>query len=216
MARPLRIEYPDAWYHVMNRGTQARDIFVDDADRYGFLRLLSQPRQRHHIEIHAYALMGTHFHLLVRTPLANLSKAMQQIGSSYAQGFNHRQRTEGPVFRGRYKALLVDNDAYLTELIRYIHLNPVRAGLCESARGYEWSSHSEYLGLRPRPDFLTTGSMLDRFGGDRATLDSFVDGPDTDQSTVVADLIERGIALAGAQDARLTELLDLSLSLIHI
>ena len=134
MARPLRIEYPGAWYHVMNRGVDRQPIFLHDAHRESFLSLLSDISRSYQVEIHAYCLMNNHYHLLVRTPLGNISRAMRHLNGVYTQRFNSMEKRDGSLFRGRFKAILVEADEYLLRLSRYIHLNPVAAKLVKRAQ----------------------------------------------------------------------------------
>jgi REP element-mobilizing transposase RayT len=122
MARPLRILYENAWYHVMNRGASRIKTFYNDDNYKLFLDLLSDTYQRFNLETHAYCLMPNHYHLLVRTPLANLSRCMRHIDGLYTQKFNRIGKRDGALFRGRYKAILIDADSYLLQLSRYIHL----------------------------------------------------------------------------------------------
>src|SRR4030042_5793823 len=129
MARPLRIEFPGAVYHVTSRGNARQTIFIDDEDRGGFLDLLSIVVERFNWICHAYCLMGNHYHLLIETPDGNLSKGMRELNGIYTQHFNRRHGRVGHVFQGRFKAILVEKDSYLLELCRYIVLNPVRAGI---------------------------------------------------------------------------------------
>ena len=127
MARPLRIEFPSALYHVTSRGDRREPIFEDDEDRRKFLRVLAETVDRFNWICHAYCLMTNHYHLVVETPEANLSKGMRQLNGVYTQASNRRHRRTGHLFQGRFKAILVDKDSYLLELTRYVVLNPVRA-----------------------------------------------------------------------------------------
>ncbi len=136
MARPLRIEFDDAWYHIMNRGAGRRIIFCNNEDRENFLRLLDDIHQRYHVETHAYCLMDNHYHLLLHTPHSNVSRALRHLNGVYTQMFNHSHGCDGPLFRGRFKSLLVENDCYLTRLSRYIHLNPVEAKMVDSPENF--------------------------------------------------------------------------------
>jgi REP element-mobilizing transposase RayT len=150
MARQLRIEYAGAIYHVMSRGDRKEAIFLDDEDRRGFLRTLGEACERAGWEVHAYCLMGNHFHLVVETPKPTLVSGMKWFLGTYTQRFNARHRLRGHVFAGRYKSLLVDggDDFYLRVVCDYVHLNPVRAGLLGEGQGledYVWSSFPEYL-----------------------------------------------------------------------
>ena len=133
MARPLRIEYSGAWYHVMNRGAGHREIYSDDVSRRRFLMLLDDINERYDVEIHAWCLMSNHYHLLVCTPKPNLGRAMRHVDGVYAQWWNRHRGTDGPLFRGRYKAILVDSNSYLLQLSRYIHRNPLEANLVDRA-----------------------------------------------------------------------------------
>jgi putative transposase len=129
MARPLRLEFSGAVYHVTARGDRREAIFLDDQDRQRFLGLLGREIGQQNWLLYAYCLMGNHYHLLLETPEANLARGMRRLNGVYTQGFNRRYGLSGHVLQGRYKAILVDRDAYLLELSRYVVLNPVRAGL---------------------------------------------------------------------------------------
>jgi len=159
MARPLRIEYEGAFYHVTSRGDQRGRIFWDDRDREEFLKVLGRTKERYGYLLHAYVLMGNH-HLLVETPHSNLKQIMQNVNTSYTVYVNRRHRRSGHLFQGRYKAFSVDKEGYLLELGRYIQLNPVRAGLVRRPEDYRWSSYREYMdgrrqgGLTDREDTL--------------------------------------------------------------
>ena len=123
MSRPLRIEYPGAWYHVMNRGRRREKIFYEDKDYQLFLDLLGNLQDLYDLEIHAYSLMPNHYHCLVRTPRSNLGRAMRHLDGVYTQKFNRLYKSDGAIFRGRYKAILVEEDTYVTELVRYIQVH---------------------------------------------------------------------------------------------
>ena len=164
MARPLRVEYPGAFYHVINRGNAGEDIFKSNRDRERFLEYLEAASERFSIRVHTYCLMTNHFHLLVETPEANLSRAVQWINVSYAVYFNIKRRRHGHLFQGRFKSLLVDADEYLKHLSRYIHLNPVRAKMVESASEYPWSSYSFFIGKSKMPKWLCGDWLLSQFG----------------------------------------------------
>ena len=144
MARPLRLEFEGAWYHVMNRGAGRRDIFADDGQRERFLDLLGDLLDRFGVETHAYCLMGNHYHLLLRTPDANLSRAMRHLDGVYTQHFNRSTGIDGPLFRGRYRSIVVDADQYLLQVSRYIHRNPLEAGIVDDLADYSWSSYRAY------------------------------------------------------------------------
>jgi REP element-mobilizing transposase RayT len=140
MARPLRIEYPGALYHITSRGNDKNLIFLDDKDRDVFLDLLHSINTRYHFILHAYCLMDNHYHLLIETPEGNLSYGMRQLNGVYTQMFNKKYKRVGHIFQGRYKAVLVDKDNYLLEVARYIVLNPVRARLVDAPEKWRFSS----------------------------------------------------------------------------
>jgi putative transposase len=141
MARLLRIDQEDTFYHVLNRGNERRAIFRDDHDREGFLDRLGRCSQRFSLGVYAYVLMGNHYHLLVRTSEANLSAAIQWLGVSYSTWHNVRHRRSGHLFQGRFKSFLIAEDAYLYRLLLYIHRNPLRAKIVERLADYPWSSY---------------------------------------------------------------------------
>ena len=145
MSRPLRIEYEGAWYHVMNRGRRSERIYQEPRDYQTFIELLKETIELWDIRISAYCLMPTHYHLLINTPRGNLSRAMRHLSGIYTQRFNRAHGMDGPLFRGRYKSIIVDGDSYLLQLVRYIHRNPLRAGLVERLEDYPLSSHKGYL-----------------------------------------------------------------------
>lgn len=159
MARPLRIEYPGATYHVTARGNERAEIFRDESDYQRLLEQLRLAQERHALVIHAYVLMRNHYHLLLETPHGNLSQAMQLINGSYTGYFNRRHRRAGHLFQGRYKSLLVEKESYLLELSRYIHLNPVRAGMVKYPEEYRWSSYRAYVG-NAEEEWLCRGLVL--------------------------------------------------------
>ena len=164
MSRALRIEYPGAYYHVMNRGAGRLPIFQHDDHRAVFLDLLREIHEMFKAEIHAYCLMGNHYHLLIQTPQANLSRVMRHLNGVYTQRYNRLEKTDGPLFRGRYKAILVDADSYSLNVSRYIHLNPLAAGMVKNAAQYPWSSYPVYIGKREQPSWLTTSETLAMIG----------------------------------------------------
>ncbi|AMV73352.1 transposase [Desulfuromonas sp. DDH964] len=155
MSRQLRIEYPGAVYHVTSRGNARQAIFIDNDDREVFLRVLEATIGRYHWRCHAYCLMGNHYHLLIETPEANLSRGMRQLNGVYTQTFNRRHGSVGHLFQGRYKSILVDKDTYLLNLCRYIVQNPVAAGLTSTPSDWPWSSYLATAGLVPVPDWLS-------------------------------------------------------------
>jgi len=168
MARPLRIEFPGALYHVTARGNARQDIVLDDEDRLLFLSVLERVVSRFHLLLHAYCLMGNHYHLLLETPEGNLSKALRQLNGVYTQAFNRRHGRVGHVLQGRFKAILVDRDSYLLELCRYVVLNPVRARMTRKPDTYRWSSYRATAGIDPVPAYLSVDWVLSQFGRQRA------------------------------------------------
>jgi len=185
MARPLRIQYPGAFYHVTCRGNERRKIFFDDDDRYRFVKLLMESLEIYRVILYAYVLMDNHFHLVVQTLRGNLSEFMRRFNISYTGWFNYHHRTCGHLYQGRYKALLVDADNYLLELSRYVHLNPVRVGRLrrrdyherwQYVKGYPWSSLAGYVNAKRAVDFVEYDVMLEIVGGRRAYQRFLYDG----------------------------------------
>ncbi len=178
MARPLRIEYPGAHYHVMSRGNERRPIVRDDADREKRLDWLRRTVETYGWRLHAFVLMNNHDHLFVETPQANLSAGMQFLNGSYTGYFNRRYRRAGHLFQGRYKAQLVEEEGYYLEVSRYIHLNPVRARCVERPERYYWSSYPGYHNPRRTFAWMTYEKVLGGFGRDpklaRAAYRQFV------------------------------------------
>ena len=163
MSRPIRLEFPGASYHVTARGNERRAIFKDHADRAMFVTTLAEAVQGHGLAVQAWCLMGNHYHLLLDTPLGNLRRGMGWLQTTYTIRFNRRWRRSGHLFQGRYKAHLVDADAYAQELVRYVHLDPVRPAdktaavpeeRLETLCNYFWSSHRVYAGLEAAPPWL--------------------------------------------------------------
>jgi REP element-mobilizing transposase RayT len=167
VARPLRVEFEDALYHVHARGNERASIFRDDHDRRWLLAGLEQAVNRYGWICHAFCLMSNHFHLMLETPHANLSLGMRQLNGVYAARFNRRHDRVGHLFEGRFKAWLVEKDAYALGVARYVVLNPVRAGLCTHPRQWRWSSYRATAGIDPAPAFLTIGWLLDQLSLDR-------------------------------------------------
>ena len=165
MARPLRLEFAHALYHVTSRGDRREDIYIDDSDREAWLAVLSQVCKRFNWTVHAYCLMSNHYHLLVETPDANLSAGMRQLNGVYTQHVNRRHGRVGHVYQGRSNAIVVQKDAYLIELARYVVLNPVRAGMVDDTGDWPWSSYAAMMSpaSTPRPDWLATDKLLAYF-----------------------------------------------------
>ena len=162
MSRKPRIHYPGACYHVILRGNAGRDIFFFKKDRSRFFILLQEGLERYNHRIHAYCLMTNHIHLVIQVSDIPLSRIMQNVSFRYTRYINHSKQQVGHLFQGRYKALLIDADSYLLELVRYIHNNPVRAGLVNTPEHYAWSSHNVYLAKTSVP-WLTTDWILSQF-----------------------------------------------------
>jgi len=164
MARALRVEFPGAFYHVTSRGNERKPIYGNDTDRLRYLSLVADIVNRFDLLLHAYVLMDNHYHLLIETLEANLARAMRALNGGYAKQFNRHHQRVGHLFQGRYTAILVERESYLVELSRYIHLNPVRAGIVGRAEDYRWSSAPAYVGLQAAPPFLTLADLLGHFG----------------------------------------------------
>lgn len=168
MARPLRLEFTGALYHVTARGDRKKDIYEDDDDRHAFLSVLAGVADRFNWLVHAYCLMSNHYHLLIETPDGNLAKGMRQLNGVYTQYSNRRYGRTGHLFQGRYKAILVQKESYLLEVARYVVLNPVRAQMVRSAGDWPWSSYRATAGRRDTPAWLTTDWILSAFASRRA------------------------------------------------
>jgi REP element-mobilizing transposase RayT len=166
MARPLRIEFPGATYHVTSRGNEQRNIFYGDDDRHAFLTFLGDAARRFGWSITTWVLMTNHFHLVLQTPEPNLSKGMQWLNGTYAAWFNRRHNRSGHLFQGRFKAFLLQKETYYAEVLRYVVLNPVRAKLVEHPADYRWSSYRAIAGIEEAPPWLDVAAALDPFGGE--------------------------------------------------
>ncbi|NRB39436.1 MAG: transposase [Pseudomonadales bacterium] len=163
MSRPLRIEFSGALYHITARGNARQNIYINDDDRDQFLVLLAKVCERYGWYCHAYCLMANHYHLLIETVNPNLSKGMKFLNGGYTQYFNRAHGRVGHVFQGRFKGILVEREAYLLELSRYIVLNPVRAEMVRSAKDWPWSSYRATAGFIENPAFLTIDWILAAF-----------------------------------------------------
>ncbi|TFH49367.1 MAG: hypothetical protein E4G89_04915 [Methanothrix sp.] len=177
MARPLRIQYPGAVYHITNRGNERKAIFRDDVDRKRFLEILAQSVDIYHVVIHSFVLMSNHYHFLAETPLGNLAEFMRHFNITYTSYFNRRHKRAGHLFQGRYKSVLVDKESYLSSVSKYIHLNPVKVrGLLskpseEKLRylfAYQWSSLPGFVNIKKRSKWIEYGVVLQEHGGDKA------------------------------------------------
>ncbi len=163
MARPLRIEYPGAVYHITNRGNEEKTVFQDDQDRETFLKVLAQVNMRYHWLCHAYCLMDNHYHLMIETPDGNLSHGMRQLNGVFTQARNKRHNKTGHLFQGRYKAILIQKDMHLLEVCRYVVLNPLRAGMVENPEDWKWSSYGATAGKESPHPCLTKDWILGQF-----------------------------------------------------
>lgn len=164
MARPIRIEYDGAVYHVTSRGNARKRIYKEDADRLKFLDILYEATRKYNWLCHAYCLMDNHYHLVIETPDGNLSKGMRQLNGLYTQSFNRRRSSVGHVFQGRYKAILIEKESHLLEVCRYVVLNPVRAKVVQEPGEWKWSSYNGTAGkIKPHP-CLTIDWILGQFG----------------------------------------------------
>jgi len=177
MARPLRIQYEGAYYHVTCRGNAQEDIFDDETDRRSFLGLLARSSSIYQVGVLGFVLMTNHFHLVIKTPLANMQEFMRHFNISYTSNYNRRHNRVGHLYQGRYKSFLIDADTYLMEVSRYVHLNPVRIRknellseqeLRKQLHDYSWSSYPEYLRKAPRYPWLNREEVLEYFGGDNS------------------------------------------------
>jgi len=168
MARPLRIEYPGAVYHITSRGNEKKNVFKDDIDRDTFLKILAQVNKRYSWSCHSYCLMDNHYHLLIETPEGNLALGMRQLNGVYTQAFNKRYNRTGHLFQGRYKAILIQKDSHLLEVCRYVVLNPVRASMVEHPDAWKWSSYRATSGKEEPHPGLTIQWVLGQFSSQRS------------------------------------------------
>lgn len=201
MARPLRIEYENAFYHVIARGERRDVIFTCPADKDKFLIKLGETTEKYRLLVHAYVLMDNHYHLLVETPHGNLSQAMHYLNASYGNWFRHKYDIVGSVFQGRYKAILVEKDEYLNVLSAYIHLNPVRAGIVEEPSRYEYSSCRFYTlkSKSKNPAFLRTDDLLGMFNGNKSEYRRFLKGYSEHGTKIDSEVIYGKNALLGSE-----------------
>jgi putative transposase len=167
MARPVRMDFPNTFYHVLSRGNERRKIFYNRGDYSRFLETLGRMAERFQVEVHGYVLMPNHFHLLIRTRRANLSRAVQWLGVSYSVWFNKKHDRCGHVFQGRFKSFVVEDELYFAALILYVHGNPVRAKLVKELGEYRWSSYRGYLREGWQEAWLKTDTGLSVYGGNR-------------------------------------------------
>ena len=163
MARPLRLEFPGALYHITSRGNARQEIFLSDDDRTSFLNLLGREVKQQRWNCYAYCLMSNHYHIMIETPEGNLVLGMRRLNGAYSQEFNRRHGRVGHLFQGRYKSIIVDRESYLLELCRYVVLNPVRAGIVEQPGDWRWSSYLATIGETEKSDWLETNWILGQF-----------------------------------------------------
>lgn len=199
MARPLRVEYPGAFYHVINRGNSHEKLYNSPRDYIKFLQYLEKAAERFAVTVHTYCLMDSHYHLLLETAEPNLSATMQWLNVSYATYFNHKHNRNGHLFQGRFKAILIDAENYLKHLSRYIHLNPVRAKIIDTPEQYRWSSYSAFMGKQKSPKFLKTDWLLSNFGSNikkaRKNYKEFIEGIDINTVKDPSEQLEGGFIL---------------------
>jgi putative transposase len=197
MSRPLRLEFPGAFYHITSRGNERRTVFYSRPDRERFYGYLEAAADRYGSVIHAFCLMSNHYHLLLETPNGNLSHILQYLNGSYTTYFNVKRKRSGHLFQGRFKSILIEADSYAIELSRYIHRNPVRVGMVDAPDHYEWSSYRAYIGLSAKPRWLSTDMILAQFGSQdpQGRYRVFVDAPGEDDDVSPLDTTVGGILL---------------------
>ena len=185
MARSPRIDYVSAWHHVINRGAARSDIFRDDTNRATFLDCVGEASKKSAVDVHAYCLMSNHYHLLVNSRSGRLSEFLRLFGGRYARAFNRRWNRDGPIFRVRGLSIEIESDSQLVATSRYIHLNPVVAGLISSSEDWRWSSASAHLTGTSEPAWLHTSVVLDMFSRSAPMMDYanyLLDRPDDDSA----------------------------------
>ena len=199
MARPLRIEYENAFYHVIQRGIERKRIFDHDQDKEKILSYLNSCHLQYKAIFHSYVFMDNHYHLIIQTPQANLSRIMHYLNTSYAVYFNTKYKRTGPLYQSRYKALLVQQDGYLDHLSCYIHLNPVRAGIVKSPQNYRYSSCTLFVTGKQPPGWFDTALILSMFGKNPAKAKQlyieFVRGNIGKEKDYIKDNTRSGIVL---------------------
>lgn len=216
MARPLRIEYEGAFYHIVQRGIERRDIFISASDKEKFLSYLEFAHSCYGAAFHSYILMNNHYHLILETPRANLSKIMHYINASYAAYYNAKRKRTGPLYQGRYKAILVQKDEYLHHLSRYIHLNALRARIVKDPKDYPWSSYNYFVSSgHNAPAWLNTYLILRMFNNNipnakRLYKDFVMDGIGAEGDCIKENIIN-GVILGSAEFAE-----DIINRFIHI
>jgi putative transposase len=200
VARQLRIEFEGAFYHITSRGNQRERIFFEDKDKEMFLEILKRTKERYGYLLHAYVLMDNHYHFLIETPKANISQTMQNVNTSYTVHINRKYKRSGHLFQGRFKGLIVDKDEYLVTLSRYIHLNPVRAGIVQRPTDYRWTSYRAYSAESNKDELVDVEDTLSIFSARKAEAvkgyTEFVEGGIVGGDNPFAAL-EGGIILGG-------------------
>jgi REP element-mobilizing transposase RayT len=212
VARQLRIEYEGAFYHVTSRGNRREKIYFHEKDKERFLEILSRTKGRYSYLLHAYALMDNHYHLLIETPKANLSQIMQNVNTSYTVYVNTKYKRNGHLFQGRFKGIIVDKDEYLATLSRYIHLNPVRAGIVQRPEEARWTGYGAYAGKSGIEGPVDTADTLKLFSGKRKEAvrryKAFVDAGIGEEENPLAE-VEGGLILGrGAFRDRMLSILE--------
>ena len=168
MARPLRLSFENAFYHITARGIRKENIFYSEKDKYVFIDKMNETFEKYSFTCYAYCLMDNHYHLFIKTPFANISEGMHYLNTSYANWFRAKYKLVGSIFQGRYKSILVDGDSYALVLSAYIHLNPVRAGMADNPSNYHFSSFLDYIGKRsPVVKRLDVSFILNKFADDK-------------------------------------------------
>ena len=198
MSRPLRIEFPGAYYHVMQRGLEKRFIYRLDQEKEKLLTYIKEARHMYKMRVHAYVIMDNHYHFIIETLDANLSKVMHYINASYAMYYNRKRKRIGPLHQGRYKAVLVQANEYLHQLTRYIHLNPVRAGKVRRAQDYEWSSCRYYYNEK-ESEWIETSFILniisDQKEKARYSYKKFIESAESSEVEDLKKQIKKGVIL---------------------
>jgi putative transposase len=198
LARQLRIEYPGAFYHVFSRGNQKQPVFLSNDNMFFFLKCLREAYEKFGVIVHVYCLMPNHYHLVLETPLGNLSSIMHFLNTTYTVYFNNKHKRCGHLFQGRYKSILIEAESYAQELSRYIHLNPVRSEIVDLPEQYPWSSYEYYRGTASPEKWLETGIVLSIFGNHpdearSAYIKFVIEGIGKEVPASIRDSVRKGI-----------------------
>ncbi len=192
MSRPLRIEYEGAWYHVMNRGRRSDRIFEDRDDYRMFMGLMEEITRVWDARISAFCLLPNHYHMVIQTPRGNISRCLRHLDGIYTQRFNRAHGLDGPLFRGRFKSILIDADSYLLQLVRYIHRNPMKAEIVDNLDQYPWSSHKGYMSKAREWDWLHKDMVFSLLTGEkRSRVTAYRRFMAEEDSKEIEQLIER-------------------------